>query len=179
MGQVLSLQTKSHSDIEVIDDFVPEEVFAPLCEVLMNDAFPWFFQNHIAYDEPEDDVRMYLSHLFYQNFAPNSSFFDLVAPIIDLLNPRALIRVRANLHPWQGPEIHQHQWHNDQFWSHTAALLSINTNNGFTEFKNGEKVDSVENRLVKFDGVLEHRSSTCTDSHGRMNVIFHYFGEDH
>ena len=44
-----------------------------------------------------------------------------------------------------------------------TAVFYVNTNNGYTEFEDGTKVESVENRIIFFDGSRPHNSSTCTD----------------
>jgi len=56
----------------------------------------------------------------------------------------------------------------------TTAIFYINTNNGWTNFKNGDKVESVENRLVIFDSNLEHEGVTCTDEIRRLVINFNY-----
>ena len=51
----------------------------------------------------------------------------------------------------------------------------MNTNNGYTEFEDGTKVESVENRIVYFDGSIPHNSSTCTDQKVRAVISINYF----
>jgi len=46
----------------------------------------------------------------------------------------------------------------------------MNTNNGFTYFKNGDKVPSVENQMLIFDGQLQHCSVAQTDERHRINI---------
>ena len=41
-----------------------------------------------------------------------------------------------------------------------TSILYMNTNNGYTKFETGEKVDSIENRLVTFPNNLKHTGST-------------------
>ena len=36
------------------------------------------------------------------------------------------------------------------------------------------KVDSVANRLITFDGSMEHASTDCTDEKTRVNINFNY-----
>ena len=42
------------------------------------------------------------------------------------------------------------------------------------QFKEGDKVESVANRVVIFDPTLEHRSVTCTDEKRRIVINFNY-----
>ena len=53
---------------------------------------------------------------------------------------------------------------------HRVALFSVNTNNGYTLFDNGEKIQSIENQLVIFDGALKHCSVAQTDTNVRVNI---------
>ena len=57
----------------------------------------------------------------------------------------------------------------------TTAIYYLNTNNGFTKFENGDKVNSVANRMVIFDSNLKHTGTSCTDAHARMLINFNYY----
>ena len=54
------------------------------------------------------------------------------------------------------------------------CVFYVNTNNGYTEFENGEKVKSIENRAVIFDNNIKHFGTTSTDTKRRMvlNLAF-------
>ena len=41
-----------------------------------------------------------------------------------------------------------------------TSILYMNTNNGYTIFESGEKIASVENRLVTFPNNIEHTGTT-------------------
>ena len=60
--------------------------------------------------------------------------------------------------------------HTDLPEKHQVALYSVNTNNGYTLFENGDKAPSVENQLVLFDGSLKHCSVAQTDENLRINI---------
>ena len=61
----------------------------------------------------------------------------------------------------------------DQFVGKTAVYY-VNTNNGYTEFKSGVKVNSIANRMVIFDSKYEHAGVTSTDTNRRvvLNINF-------
>ena len=82
--------------------------------------------------------------------------------------------MRLLLYVNQGKHI-IHDRHTDKPYSHKASLLYLNTNNGFTEFDDGTRVDSIENRFVTFDGSVPHSSSTCTDKKNRLVLAINYF----
>ena len=94
--------------------------------------------------------------------------------LVKTLKAKSLIRSRVLLYPNQGKFIH-HEPHVDFPYSHKAALLYINDNNGFTEFETGERVESISNRLIIFDGSRRHNSTTCTDQSIRVVLAVNYF----
>ena len=54
----------------------------------------------------------------------------------------------------------------------------MNTNDGFTEFKNGDIIESIANRMVIFDSSLEHTGTSCTNKKRRIVLNFNYFNHD-
>jgi hypothetical protein len=86
----------------------------------------------------------------------------------------AMVRARALLYTNQGKQI-VHEKHTDYYFPHKTIVFYMNTNNGYTEFEDGTKVESVENRIVFFDGSIPHNSSTCTDQKARAVISINYF----
>ena len=56
----------------------------------------------------------------------------------------------------------------------TTSVFYINTTNGWTQFKNGDKVKSVSNRIVTFDSNLIHQGVTTTDEKRKVVINFNY-----
>ena len=50
----------------------------------------------------------------------------------------------------------------------------MNTNNGYTKFEDGTKVESVANRLVTFPASMMHTGTSCTDKKIRIVINFNY-----
>ena len=65
-------------------------------------------------------------------------------------------------------------YHFDPYMKGKIAVYYINNNNGWTQFKNGDRVNSIQNRMVIFDPRLEHSSVTCTDKKRRLVINFNY-----
>ena len=58
----------------------------------------------------------------------------------------------------------------------TSGVFYLNTNDGFTKFKNKIKIKSEENKFVSFPSELEHSGSTHTSGDSlRMVINFVYF----
>ena len=61
-----------------------------------------------------------------------------------------------------------------------TAIYYVNTNNGYTLFKDGNlKVDSVGNRIVIFDSCKLHKAVSCTDEKRRVVINFNYFTHEY
>ena len=86
---------------------------------------------------------------------------------------KALVRVKCNLYT-RTEKIVQHDMHKDYDYSHTACILGINDCDGFTIFENGDKIESKANRMLIFDGLDKHCSTTCTDKKARININFNF-----
>ena len=56
----------------------------------------------------------------------------------------------------------------------TTSIYYIGTNNGYTELENGQKIESVANRLVSFPANTSHRGVTQTDEQRRIVINFNY-----
>ena len=57
----------------------------------------------------------------------------------------------------------------------TTSIFYVNTNNGYTKFEDGTKVESVANRMVIFPSNMKHIGTSCTDEKTRVVINFNYF----
>ena len=165
------------TDYEVIDNFLPSDVFTELQEQLLscnfNEPKPlWQYVPSIT--QNDKNWRVFnLVHLVYDNTII-SPLYNNIAPHIESLNIKALMRIKINMYP-NTQETYEHEMHTDFPFPHITALLSINTCNGYTKLEDGTKIDSIENRMLIFDGSTSHCSTTCTDQPVRVNINFNYF----
>ena len=112
--------------------------------------------------------------MFYKKnpVGPTESF-PKIEPYLPFFKMKELCRIKANLAP--RTIFHRKTgWHVDNLPCSTTAILYMNTNNGWTEFKKRGRVKSVANRAVIFDSNLEHRGVTCTDVERRVLINFNY-----
>ena len=124
-----------------------------------------------------NDWRLfYLIHLiFAQNLGKVSPLYDkIIPPFSKLQYIKALIRVKINMYP-NSETLKEHGMHTDLPFEHKAAILSINTCDGYTTLEDGTKIDSVANRILLFDASRPHSSSNTTDQPVRMNINFNWF----
>ena len=157
-------------EIKTIKNCLSKEDFTNIKNTLFSDYFPWYL--NVGVNTSTDNYTQF-THTFFNNHIQNSNLLDNLKPIINFLNPLALIRVKANLLT-KTNEIIKHGFHVDQNFKCTTAIFYVNTNNGYTEFESGEKVYSEENKLVIFDTFLKHSGTTCTDLNERIVINFNF-----
>ena len=154
--------------IKTIDNFLDNDVFLKIKQLLLSADFPYYYNSYVG--NKEDFSDFYFNHVFYFDNHQHSSFFpDVVLPIIGKYGFKKLIRAKCNLYTKKEKEILT-AFHLDFETPHTVLLYSVNTNNGYTLFKSGEKIYSKENQLIIFNGLLEHCSVSQTDEKIRVNV---------
>ena len=171
-------------DIKIIDDFMPAKVFEEFQSIIRE--IPWY-ASIVLDDELQCDpvYNCMLTHKFYDNYKPESElFFKYIDPLLTHIKVRSLIRVRANL-TMRTEKIIKHGFHIDyqaivdgevqETNNCFASILYLNTNDGYTEFENGTKIKSIENRLVTFPISYKHTGTTCTDKPFRSVINFNYF----
>jgi hypothetical protein len=171
---------------QVIDNFLKYRDFERLKNSIIDNVdFSWFMNNDVtsSYDVEETKSfqkkywNWYMTHTMYLQI-PYSTYFqqvtDLFAKEFDQLDPfKTWIRIKANLYPYTS-EVKEHQKHQDYPFQHKAAVFSLNTCDGFTRMSDGTKIDSIENRIIIFDGSEFHNSSTTSNAKQRVNINFNW-----
>jgi len=160
---------------EIVDNFLDKKEFDQLCNIITDWYFPWYFQSRIngAYEKDEDN-SFYLTHVLYADNKLNSDLYNHFLPLINKINPKALVRVKANCYA-NTPKIEVHKKHIDFPFTHKGCLYSINTCDGATILEDGTKIDSVENRALFFDPSKTHSSTSTTNAKARLNINLNYF----
>lgn len=168
---MVSRKRNDYREMKIIDNFLDKEDFLKLQNFIVKGKMPWYFGEVICKEEKHSQFY----HIFYDYFTIYSNSFDLLYPIITKLNIKACIRIKANLLT-RTDEIIEHGYHTDyNFDNLKTAVFYCNTNNGYTKFKNGKKVESIENRIVCFDAKELHTGSTCTDEKTRVVININYY----
>ena len=184
---IFGLRPNQRSDIEIHDNFLSEIEFAPLVErFFIHKRFPWYLEDILTDNEKEcDNLDNYqFVHHFYTPIHGTVPYISDDArsldPILRRLDFTSLVRIKANLLSRTSSKI-RHGFHVDhpqalgQGKELKVSIFYINTNNGYTEFEDGTKIESVANRLVTFPNHLKHSGTTCTDQYVRMLINFLYF----
>ena len=160
----------------VIDNFLDEDIFDGLVNLITdkektgNTIMPWFFQ---AGFRGTVETSGYFYHSFYNDQVPQTPLFNELLPLIQKIELKSLLRVKANLYP-NTHKLHEHPMHTDYYFSHSSAILSLNTCDGYTKLEDGTKIDSVANRMLFFDGSKQHSGTTTTNDQARINININY-----
>ena len=167
--------------MKVIDNFLPYDQHKKILDLLTDNEFPWNLAGVIPPGNPLgtptcDILQNYqLNHTFYIDDMPYTPYFDHVVPLVVALQPKSLMRVRANCNI-NTSQIVEHGMHQDYDWEGVkAAVYYVNTIDGYTKFKSGEKVDSVANRMLIFNASEQHTGSTCTNTLARYVINVNFF----
>ena len=162
--------------MEIIDNFLDKSEFNTLKSTLLSSSFPWYFNDFIL-ERGTKECGNYYNYQFTHTLfttSKRSDYFYLIEPCLKKLRIRTLLRVKANLTPRADKNIIQGM-HTDFDCDCLTSIFYINTNNGYTQIKNGQKIKSVENRMVIFKSSTLHSSVTCTDKKIRCVINFNYF----
>ena len=167
--------------MKIIDDFLSDHEWRRVAKAMTSVNFPWGISDIVYPDEMECDPldNFQMIHCFYDatgimsnkgvNENPIPKFFT------GRIKPFSVMRIKANVHA-RTHKIIEHGLHIDfQHPEMETAIYYVNTNNGYTMFEDGTKVDSVGNRMVLFPSMTKHGGTTCTDSKYRMVINFNWF----
>ena len=155
---------------ELIDNFLEPKDLKKIQDLFLGRKIAWNCSDGIVL--PGDGAFQFI-HVLYSNYAPASPFFNELAPIWQKIDPCSIVRSKANL-TMKTVEHDKSAYHSDVD-NCITDIYYVNTNNGYTEFQNGMKVDSIENRIVIFDSNEKHRAVTTTDTARRVVINFNYF----
>jgi len=158
---------------KVIDNYLNQEDFLRIKNTLESWNFPWYYQKNINDSHSEKDLNCYFTHYLFNQENGQSPFYNIIKPILDKLDIKALIRIKCNIYP-RTQKLEIHKSHRDYMFNHKGAIYYINTNDGKTLLKNNIKIDSVENRLLLFNPSIEHASTSTTNAKARINININY-----
>ena len=164
--------------MKIEDNFLKQEEFDKIQKLMGQPSpLPWFYADRIVF---EDDDKFQFIHAFYDNHMPMSPFSNELDSIINIIQPFSIVKIRAKLLT-RTPEIVESTFHIDiplpeeKLKQWTTSIFYVNTNNGYTKFEDGTKVESVANRMVTFPANVKHTGTSCTDEKTRVMINFNYF----
>ncbi|NBW58518.1 hypothetical protein EBR43_12250 [bacterium] len=193
---MLYTQNTVKTEHHIIDNALSPRDASIIRDTLLSNEFSWHYADVLSYDKECDaehfkkefsalvkDGRKapekplgYFTHMFFKDYMITSNLFQIIVPIINMLQVNALMRVKANFYTNQvKDQVMSHPSHRDHEVTHKAAIYYVNTNNGYTILEDGTKIESIANRILLFDGSTLHSSTDCSDQPYRVNINFNYF----
>ena len=160
--------------MKVTKNLLPEIDFINLQNLLLGPHFPWYLNKDGKSGDDPSLNNFQFTHTFYKDNQVHSGFYNELLPLINTINPKSLIRVKANITTVTN-EIHHFDMHTDFDYECTTAVFYINSNNSLTVFENGKQNKSIENSLVEFNSLLTHTGTTSTDTKVRCLINLNYF----
>tara|TARA_B100000579_G_C22635096_1_gene758617 strand:- start:309 stop:860 length:552 start_codon:yes stop_codon:yes gene_type:complete len=181
--------------ISCIDNFLDQDDFIKVKDLITSPMFSWHFSQILNDEDKEISTQVdnkkvkekikqsfcqsnfnyQFVHLFYYNNIPTCTYFqNYIEPIYNLLKGKALIKIKANLTSQTTDHILS-GFHIDAFEDNYTSIFYINNNNGYTEFLDGTKIESRENRMLTFRGNCYHSGVSSTDQLARIVLNFNYF----
>ena len=161
--------------MKVIDNFLPQQDFDILQHYFLDPSFIWHFNDGIA-NRKEGVDQYQFTHLFFDISKPSfNQWSPFLSPLLNKLNAKYIFRVKANLRPRTTQGVLS-PYHTDFNLNQQTAIFYLNTNNGYTKFKDEslDDVESVANRLLTFYGGLKHCGTSCTDQNARILLNINY-----
>jgi hypothetical protein len=180
--------------VEVYDNLFDENNFNKLKSIVESVDFPWTRSRIVNEDHHQVKInnrtrvlmdRKYnhqFVHFLYENSTPRSEFshevLKLFIQVLDDKVPiRSILRAKVNFNSCT-ENIVEHAFHHDynptRYPDLKTVLFYINTNDGYTLFEDGNKVESVANRCVIMTKNILHTGTNCTNDFGRIVVVINY-----
>ena len=170
----------------ITDNFLEPNEFQNLQILMFGEDLPWYYMDKIDYLDDKD--RFQFTHAFYDNDqGATSEHYKMFDFIFEEAKATKLYRIKANLLT-RTSSIQEYSFHTDigdlndspeKLKQWTTSIFYINTNNGYTKFEDGTKVESVANRMVTFPANMKHCGTSCTDEKKRIVINFNYFEITH
>tara|TARA_B100000427_G_C15491470_1_gene587837 strand:- start:1079 stop:1690 length:612 start_codon:yes stop_codon:yes gene_type:complete len=193
--------------MKIYDNFLSDNDWKTIQYTLHDSDFPWtfsqkttpiensnFYRNKRQFIDNNggeaDPYNTQLNHFFVDSrLQRNSVHSKILQPILNKYRCISIARIKANLQLANKEPIVS-DFHHDYFYSHhsdrkeipepalTTLIYYVNTNNGYTEFEDGTKVASLENRLIEFPNDNpkgRHRGVSQTDTYYRAVINFNLY----
>lgn len=181
MGNRSTLEIRM-KDIIIHDDFItPAE--AMFIENMCLGQIKWEFNQQKVY--PHSDIRIldyqFTCVLFDTYSMDKHKNVSAIYPIINKIETTEKIasirRIKINLEPCVPEKVYSdfHTDYPDGQPDMKVGIYYVNTCNGYTEFEDGSKVESVKGRFVEFPNKIKHRGVSQTDSKYRLVINFNWF----
>jgi len=162
--------------MKVIKNFLEDSFFQDLKKLVIESEFSWFKRKNMLKNN-NDDLG-YFTHSFFNKNTINCKHYNqYILPILDQLEVKAPIEVRANLSPSCFYKKNACAFHVDRDYESKTAILYLNNCNGGTELKINNKIELVkaeENKIVIFNTNIAHCVERSNEDDSRISLAFNF-----
>jgi len=188
---------------EIRDNFLPTEMFEVLLRAIIKDnnadvagELPLYYmgssidlQTSVKYEQLDEQFKLskppthcpHFSHVFfYQRLVRSPMYEPLILPIIKLIDPVAVQRIKLNINTHMPIGTHS-GWHVDSMDPEvTTGILYLTTNDSGTLLEDGTYIKAVANRFACFPSHLAHTGvvSTSIEEGHRIVINFNYVARE-
>ena len=161
--------------MKIIDDFLSPSDFEITQNFFQSNNFIWYYNQSIAKHKQGLDQFQFVHPFFDISKPSQTDWSPFLQPILTKLNAQYIFRIKANLRPRTSQGVLS-EFHTDMNLNQQTAIFYLNTNNGYTKFKDNtiDDVPSVANRLITFFGHLQHCGCSATDCNNRIVLNINY-----
>jgi len=167
--------------MNIIENFLPENVHKEYFEHYHSLNPTWRFVQKANSNADDTGNTYFMNETYHDTWKdkdgnPFKPAWEVVKLLEYLPNGYSkIIRAKTNLFIKQNEPI-KYGMHLDypKLDNYKILLYYINTNNGGTEFANGDFAKSVANRAVIVDGNIEHQTVGQTDADVRLIININY-----
>lgn len=176
--------------MNIVDNFLSKSEYDKLYNCIFGkinytQQFPWFFNSEKVIGSGLDYNFQFVHNVIADGKIESPLVLEVLKPLLNKLKPKGLIRIKLNL-TTKTHKLIKYPLHRDinikdekdieqlKKDNYKVAIFYMNSNNGYTYFEDGKKVKSVANRLLKFDNIMKHSGTTCTDENQRVVININY-----
>ena len=173
------MEIKTKPVYEIIDNFLSKEDHYRMKKDLENRNFQWYFSPKSGHPEEQEELYnwQYFHTMYYHQGGYKSRLFPIVQPLITKLKPMILIRIKVNATMYD-KKIIEYPFHVDTRIKCKTGIYIIDTSDGYTYFKDGQRIDSIANRFITFDSHHKHAGTNLTSAKRRIVVNINYMQDE-
>ena len=177
--------------IKIIDNLLPIPYLKDLQDYFLKPSCEWFYNDTLTYSKSGESlgsfgfsINLHSNGKFISGFA-GSFIRGLVFSAQEKVDefsqkPHQVIRARADMTVYN-PEKYRHELHTDLYGDeHMTCIFYMNTSDGNTLLfdRKGEnliqEVEPIENRLLIFDGLMQHTGHSPSKHKSRVLVNMNF-----
>jgi hypothetical protein len=180
--------------VKIVDNLLPKRYLEDLQSYFLSENCEWFFNDNLTDDNSYDslgsfgfNMRLHWNGYFVSNYVgtlARALVFTVQEEVEKHLERnQRIVRARADMTMYN-PTNYRHELHTDFPQEHTTAIFYMNTSDGNTLLfdRKGDKliqeVEPVENRLVIFDGLMQHTGHSPSKHKSRILINMNFMNPE-